>query len=222
MIGSRMTAVGLGLWLFEQTGATTPLLLVAFFLEVPGMLLGSIAGAVVDRAPRKPVLILTDAGLALGTLVLLVTIATDTFSVALLYGVALVQGTITIFQSPASEATLSLMIPAEKRDRINGLRQMLFPFAGIVAPALTGLLYATGGIGAVFAVDLATFVIAASALLFMQIPQPPLAAQTSEPTTLWQDWRAGLGFLATQGGLLALFVNTVIANYLLNGSLEIT
>ncbi len=222
MIGSRMTAVGLGLWLFEQTGATTPLLLVAFFLEVPGMLLGSIAGVVVDRAPRKPVLILTDAGLALGTLVLLVTIATDTFSVALLYGVALVQGTITIFQSPASEATLSLMIPAEKRDRINGLRQMLFPFAGIVAPALTGLLYATGGIGAVFAVDLATFVIAASALLFMQIPQPPLAAQTSEPTTLWQDWRAGLGFLATQGGLLALFVNTVIANYLLNGSLEIT
>lgn len=222
MIGSRMTAVGLGLWLFEQTGATTPLLLVAFFLELPGMLLGSIAGAVVDRAPRKPVLILTDAGLALGTLVLLVSIATDTFSVALLYTVALIQGTITIFQSPASDATLSLMIPEAKRDRINGLRQMLFPFAGIVAPALTGLLYATAGIGAVFAVDLATFAIAATALLFMQIPQPPLATETSEPTTLWQDWRAGLGFLAAQRGLLALFVNTVIGNYLLNGSLEIT
>jgi len=222
MIGSRMTAVGLGLWLFAQTGATTPLLLVAFFLELPGMLLGSIAGAVVDRIPRKPVLILTDAGLALGTLVLFVTIATNTFSVALLYGVALAQGTLTIFQSPASEATLSLMIPAQSRDRMNGLRQMLFPFAGIVAPALTGLLYAAGGIAAVFAVDLATFVIAAGTLLLMHIPQPPPLEQSSEPTTFWQDWRAGLGFLATQTGLLALFVNTVIVNYFLNGSLEIT
>lgn len=222
MIGSRMTAVGLGLWLFAQTGATTPLLLVAFFLELPGMLLGSVAGAVVDRVSRKPVLILADAGLALGTLVLFVSIATDTFSVALLYAVALAQGTLTIFQNPASEATLSLMIPEQSRDRMNGLRQMLFPFAGIVAPALTGLLYAAGGIATVFAVDLATFLIAAGALLLMHIPQPPPLEQSSEPTTLWQDWRAGLGFLATQTGLLALFVNTVIANYLLNGSLEIT
>lgn len=222
MIGSRMTAVGLGLWLFTETGATTPLLLVAFFLELPGMLLGSIAGAVVDRVSRKLVLILTDAGLALGTLVLFGSILSDTFSVALLYSVALVQGMLTIFQSPASEATLSLLIPEQGRDRINGLRQMLFPFAGIVAPALTGLLYATSGIAAIFAVDLATFVIAAGAILLMHIPQPSPPEMTREPTTLWQDWRSGVSFLATQTGLLALFVNTVIANYLLNGSLEIT
>ena len=221
MIGTRMSTIGLGLWLFEQTRTTTPLLLVAFFLEVPGMLLGSVAGAVVDRVPRKPVLILTDAGLALSTVVLLTSIVTDHFSVALLYGIGLLQGTLTIFQSPASEASLSLMTPAQGRDRINGLRQMLFPFAGIVAPALTGLLYAMGGIAAVFAVDLATFVIAASAVMLMHIPQPPVAAN-DEASTLWQAWRAGLAFLIAQPGLLALCINTVISNYLLNGSLEIT
>lgn len=222
MIGSRMSTIGLGLWLFAQTGTTTPLLLAAFFLEVPGMVLGSVAGAVIDRVPRKPVLILTDAGLALGTLVLLSSILTDTFSVPLLYAVALVQGTLTIFQSPASDASLSLMTPELGRDRINGLRQMLFPFAGIVAPALTGLLYAFGGIGTVFAVDLTTFAIAATAVLFIQIPQPAAPEEEGEPTTFWQDWRAGLHYLTTQPGLLALLVNTVLGNYLLNGSLEIT
>ena len=222
MIGSRMSTIGLGLWLFAQTGTTTPLLLVAFFLEVPGMVLGSVAGAVIDRVPRKPVLILTDAGLALGTLVLLASILTDTFSVPLLYTVALVQGTLTIFQGPASEASLSLMTPEHGRDRINGLRQMLFPFAGIVAPALTGLLYAFGGIATVFAVDLTTFAVAATAVLFMQIPQPPAPNAEGEPTTFWQDWRAGLHYLTTRPGLLALLVNTVLGNYLLNGSLEIT
>lgn len=221
MIGSRMSTIGLGLWLFEQTRTTTPLLLVAFFLELPGMLLGSVAGAVVDRVPRKSVLILADAGLACGTLILLASIITDTFSVALLYGVALVQGILTIFQTPASDASLSLMTPEQGRDRINGVRQMLFPFAGIVAPALTGLLYAAGGIAAVFAVDLATFAFAATAILFMQIPQPPPETDAA-PTTFWQDWRAGFGYLAAQTGLLALLANTVIGNYLLNGSLEIT
>jgi len=222
MIGSRMTTIGLGLWLFAQTRTTTPLLLAAFFMELPGMLLGSLAGAVVDRVPRKLVLIVTDAGLAVGTLVLLISIITDTFSVALLYTVALVQGTLTIFQSPASEASLSLMTPEQGRDRINGLRQMLFPFAGIVAPALTGLLYAVGGIGTVFAIDLTTFALAATAVLFMQIPQPTPPETEADATTLWQDLRAGIGFLMAQAGLLALLVNTVIGNYLLNGSLEIT
>lgn len=222
MIGSRMSTIGLGLWLFTQTGTTTPLLLAAFFLEVPGMVLGSVAGAVIDRVPRKPVLLLTDAGLALGTLVLLASIITDTFSVALLYMVALVQGTLTIFQSPASEASLSLMTPEQGRDRVNGLRQMLFPFAGIVAPALTGLIYAFGGIATVFAVDLTTFALAATVLLFIHIPQPPAPEAGSAPTTFWQDWRAGLHYLTTQPGLLALLVNTVLGNYLLNGSLEIT
>lgn len=222
MIGSRMSTIGLGLWLFAQTGTTTPLLLAAFFLEVPGMLLGSVAGAVIDRVPRKPVLILTDAGLALGTLVLLTSIITNTFNVTLLYTVALAQGALTIFQSPASDASLSLMTPEQGRDRINGLRQMLFPFAGIVAPALTGLLYALGGIATVFAVDLMTFAVAATAVLFMHIPQPPAPEATNAPTTFWQDWRAGLHYVTAQTGLLALLVNTVLGNYLLNGSLEIT
>ncbi|MBX3011078.1 MAG: MFS transporter [Caldilineaceae bacterium] len=222
LIGSRMTTIGLGLWLFTQTQTTAPLLLVAFLMELPGMLLGSVAGAVIDRVPRKPVLILTDAGLALGTLILLATILTDTFSIVLLYGVALIQGALTIFQSPASEASLSLMTPDQGRDRINGLRQMLFPFAGIVAPALTGLLYLIGGIALVFAVDLATFVLAAGALCWIHIPQPAAPPADEAATTLWQDWRTGLRFVRHQPGLLALLVNTVVGNYLLNGSLEIT
>lgn len=222
MVGSRMTTIGLGLWLFERTHSTTPLLLVAFCNEVPGMLLGSLAGAVVDRVQRKWVLILTDAGLALGTCVLLVSIFTDTFSVPLLYLVALVQGTITIFQSPAADATISLMTPDAQRDRINGVRQMLFPFAGIVAPAITGLIYAVGGIAAVIGVDLTTFALAATTVIFLTIPQPAQPAEAHEATTFWQDVRRGFAFLAANRGLVILFVNMVITCYLLNGSLELT
>ena len=43
LIGSRLTTVGMGIWVFQNTGNTTPVLLTAFFAELPGMLAGSLA-----------------------------------------------------------------------------------------------------------------------------------------------------------------------------------
>jgi MFS family permease len=222
MIGSRMTAIGLGLWLFAQTGNTTPLLLTAFFTELPGMLLGSVAGALVDRSQRKWVLLLADGGLALCSLLLFISIGDGWFSVGVLYGVALVQGLLTILQSPAKEASLALMIPADRRDRINGLQQMLFPFAGVVAPALAGLVYATGGIGAIFAADLASFVVAASAIFAIHVPQPEVSGEEAQSASLGQELQAGFRFIGAEMGLLSLLLFGVVTNYLYNGSLELT
>ncbi|MCB0184042.1 MAG: MFS transporter [Caldilineaceae bacterium] len=222
MIGSRMTAVGLGLWLFAETGNTTPLLLTVFFTELPGMLLGSVAGALVDRANRKWVLLLADGGLALCSLLLLAAILGGWFRVAVLYNVALLQGILAILQSPAKDASLALMIPADRRDRINGLQQMLFPFAGVVAPALAGLVYATGGIGAIFIADFVTFFIAAGAILVMVVPQPAVDKENGESSNLLQDLRSGFRFVGAEVGLLVLLIYGMITNYLYNGSLELT
>ncbi|MEZ4867187.1 MAG: MFS transporter [Caldilineaceae bacterium] len=222
MIGSRMTAIGLGLWLFAETGNTTPLLLTVFFTELPGMVLGSVAGALVDRAVRKWVLLLADTGLALCSLLLLASIWGGWFRVEVLYTVALVQGLFTILQSPAKDASLALMIPAERRDRINGLQQMLFPFAGVVAPALAGLVYAAGGIGAVFIADFATFLVAASAILAIHVPQPKVSEEAELSNNLWQELRIGFRYVGAELGLFSLLLYGVVTNYLFNGSLELT
>lgn len=113
------------------------------------------------------------------------------------------------------------MIPDQQRDRINGLQQMVFPFAGVVAPALTGLVYAGGGIAAVFAVDLTTFIIGAGAIVGMAIPQPARVDEHAA-ATFWQDLYSGVRFLRTQTGLLILLLHAPLINYLLNGSLELT
>lgn len=222
MIGSRMTAVGLGLWLFAETGNTTPLLLTVFFTELPGMLLGSVAGALVDRSNRKWVLLSADGGLALCSLLLLTAIIGGWFRVEVLYSVALLQGVLAILQSPAKDASLALMIPADRRDRINGLQQMLFPFAGIVAPALAGLVYAAGGIGAIFVADFTTFFVAAGAILVIVIPQPAVDEADGAPGNLLKDLQSGFRFVGTEGGLFGLLIYGAITNYLYNGSLELT
>ena len=49
LIGSRMTTVAIGIFIFRETGQTAPLLLISFFNELPGMLVGGLAGVLVDR-----------------------------------------------------------------------------------------------------------------------------------------------------------------------------
>jgi len=58
LIGSRMTSIAVGIWVFNDTGRTAPLLLTAFFLELPGMLGGSVprrklAGSRSNRAVSR-------------------------------------------------------------------------------------------------------------------------------------------------------------------------
>ncbi len=60
MIGSRMTGVALGIWLFMKTGDSTPVLLVSFFAALPMALVGSFAGVFADRWPRRLTLLLCD------------------------------------------------------------------------------------------------------------------------------------------------------------------
>jgi MFS family permease len=184
--------------------------------------LGSVAGALVDRANRKWVLLLADAGLALCSLLLLAAILGGWFRVEVLYTVALVQGVLAILQGPAKDASLALMIPADRRDRVNGLQQMLFPFAGVVAPALAGLVYAAGGIGAIFVADFATFLVAAAAIFAITVPQPAPAGEHEQAGNLLQDLRLGFRFVGAEVGLFSLLLYGAITNYLYNGSLELT
>ncbi|MDT8307643.1 MAG: hypothetical protein RRC07_17045 [Anaerolineae bacterium] len=57
LIGSRMTVIGIGIWLYSTTNTATPLLLMAFFNELPAVFAGSFAGVLVDRWPRRRVLL---------------------------------------------------------------------------------------------------------------------------------------------------------------------
>src|SRR5690606_36424183 len=79
IIGSRMTGVALGIRVYTETGNAAPLLLFSFFNELPAMLGSSFAGVFVDRWNRKRVLVLSDSGQALGSLLLLISFSTVQF-----------------------------------------------------------------------------------------------------------------------------------------------
>jgi hypothetical protein len=56
LIGSRMTGIAVGIKVFQDTGNTAPLLIAAFFAELPGMIAGSFTGLLADRWDRRVVI----------------------------------------------------------------------------------------------------------------------------------------------------------------------
>jgi DHA3 family macrolide efflux protein-like MFS transporter len=222
LIGSRMTSIALGLWVFAATGQTTPLLLTAFFNELPGMLGGGLAGVLVDRWNRKTIMLLADLGQALGSLLLFVSFVSGAFQLWHLYTVALIQGIFATLQGPAERATVTLLIPDEHRERANGIMQLAFPLASILAPVLTGLIYAGVGVTGVIAVDLATFVVAALVVLALTIPRPAASAEgQAGQGHLLGELRGGLRFLRQRPPLLLFLLYLTFINFLLNGPLDL-
>lgn len=222
LIGSRLTAVGVGIWLFQTTGSTSPLLLTAFFSELPGMLGGSLVGVLVDRWDRRKVLILADTGQAFGSLLLLLSLSSGQFQVWHLYLVALIQGVFATFMQPTEEAVTTMLVPADHRERANAIRQMAFPLAGVIAPALAGLLFAMIGVTGIIAIDLATFLVAVAGICAVSIPRPPASAEGQAAQGHWlREMTSGFAYLASRRGLLIFVLYSTLINFLLNGPLEL-
>ena len=223
LVGSRMTAVALGIWVFTETKAATPLLLASFFAELPGMLAGGIAGVLVDRWNRRWVLVLSDAGQAAGTLFLLWNLASGTFQLWHLYLVSFVQGSFSILQDPAQNAAVTVLVPEAHRERANGIQEMIFPFASILAPVLSGLLYVWVGVTGVILVDLGTFLLAVVAVSMTRIPNPkPSIDGQIGKGSLLGELNGGLKFLRGRPALLGYLLYGGFINFMLNGPLELT
>jgi len=91
LIGSRMTGLAIGIKVFNDTEQATPLALTAFFGAVPSLISASVAGVLADRWDRRYVMMISDAGQAVGTLLLLASFASGVFEVWHLYVVSLIQ-----------------------------------------------------------------------------------------------------------------------------------
>jgi len=215
-LGSRISGLAIGIWIFQQTGHATPLTLVAFFALLPSVLGGGLAGAVADRFDRRLVMVCADAGQAVGTVLLVISFSSGAFQLWHLYALAVSQAAFGTVQTPAFQATISMLTVDAQRDRANAIVQMIGPTAGIVAPAIAGLVYAAAGVVGAVVIDLATFLVAVVVVLNLRIPIP---AATKEGAALrasvWRQAFDGLRYLAARPtlfgfGLYATAFNCIV------------
>ncbi|HXF63619.1 MAG TPA: MFS transporter [Caldilineaceae bacterium] len=205
LLGTSMSRFALTIWAWEITGQATALALVGFFSFAPVVLVSPLAGALVDRLPRKVVLMFSDLAAGLASFTILLLYLMGDLQIWHLYVAGAFAGAFESFQFPAFSAAVSTMLPKEQYGRANGLYSLAESASGIAAPVLAGLLLGVIGIGGILTIDVITFAFAVSMLLFIFIPQPPQAdAEEGGRGSLWREIVYGFRYIVDRRSLLGL------------------
>ncbi|WP_017653090.1 MFS transporter [Fortiea contorta] len=207
LIGSSMTDFALTIWVWQLTGEATPLALLTFFTKLPQILFAPIAGVIVDRAPRKLLIILTDTVSAVMNITVLLLYLTQHLQMWHLYLIMAIKGTFEQFQTLAFSASISVIVPKQHYNRASSMGFLAGYGSNIVAPALASVLYLVIGIAGILMIDLTTFAIAIITVLLVQIPQPAIkSVELQTSTNIRQELSYGWHYIAARPSLLAMLV----------------
>lgn len=212
--GTGLTAFGLAVWVYLETGSVTSLALVTLAAALPATLISPFAGALVDRWDRRTVMLLADLAAGIGTVgiaALYFTGLLEMWHIYLLIGIGSVANS---FQSPAWMASVPLLVPKEHLGRANGLIQLNEGVSMVAAPVIAGTLVATLGIGAVLVVDFATFLIGVATLAMVRFPRPESAPEAATGS-VFKDAVAGWRYLTARRGLLGMLWIFAAVNFAL-------
>src|SRR5512143_2987816 len=172
VLASAMSQFGLTIWMYQQTKSATAMGTMQVFFITPFLLISPIAGVMVDRHNRKLMMMVSDLGAGLATVAILILQALGVLQFWHLYLTSIIYGLGTAFQWPAYSAAISTMIPKEQLGRVNGMMSIMEAGPGVIAPILAGALLPLIKLTGILFIDVATFILAVGALVFVFIPQP--------------------------------------------------
>lgn len=215
MIGSGMTAFGIGLWAWEKTGQVTDLTLLFFFFMAPTILLSPFSGAIVDRSDRKKIMILSDVLAGASTLIIFLLFSLGVLEIWHIYLANILNGIGQSFQFPAYSAAVTTMLPKEQYTRASGMLALAGSGSGILAPIAASALWAFVGLRGLLLVDIITFLVAIALLLPVFVPAPRQTADgRAGRGSLWKEAGFGFRYIFARPSLLGLqlvffFINFV-------------
>ena len=225
LLGSQLVQFALIWWLTKTTGKATVLATASLVGLLPQVVIGPLAGALVDRWNRRRVMIVADSLIALSTLVLVVLFNLGIVQVWHIYLVMFIRATLGGFHWAAWQASITMLVPKEHLSRVQGANQALNGALNIGSAPLGAVLMALLPMGWVLMVDVLTAILAISPLLFIPIPQPeklPVEGETAGgESSVLTDLRAGFKYVLAWPGLLWILAMATIINLLLTPAMAL-
>lgn len=199
--GDWMDQVALNWLVLETTGSAFYLGLVNLCRAVPILALTLIGGVAADRFERRRLMMASQAfGMALAvTLAILVALGQTQIWIILI--IASGRGAMIAFNQPARHSLVSEVVPRHILPSAIALSSLTFNLTKIIGPLLAGIIIATWGTVACFAVNALSFVAVLWTLALMQFPTQ---AERKGGESVLQSLQVGFVYLGTNRLMLLL------------------
>ena len=124
-IGSGLTSFALGVWVLQKTGEITQYALISMFFVLPGVLLGPLAGTLIDRWDRRKAMLISDLGAGISTLSIAVVYLLGGLQVWYIYVAVFISGAFGSLRMPSIQAAMTQMIPRKNLGRASGMMEIV-------------------------------------------------------------------------------------------------
>lgn len=208
-VGNYMLFIALPVYVYGETGSTLATSFSVMAGALPMIIVGQVAGVLVDRLDYRRTLLVANTALVGVTLLFLLVLNAPWW---LVIPIAFLQSSVGQFIGPAENALLPTLVDASRLGAANSLNALNNNLARLVGPALGGLLVALGGLGSVVLANAATYLLAALLVLAVRAPQRVMAqaASTNVLRRLVDEWRTGLGAVRENRTLILSFLVVAI------------
>ncbi|GAB2988732.1 MFS transporter [Saccharothrix stipae] len=207
-VGSQLTAVAVPKQVYDLTGSSGWVGVSAGVALVPLLVFGLYGGAIADVVDRRKLLVVTNIGIAVTSVLLWAQAALHVDSVWLVIALLGLQQAFFAVNSPARTASIARLVPAEQIPAATALGATVMMFGGVFGPLLAGALMPVVGLSTLYLVDSIALTLTIWAVWKLP-PLPPLSGPSRRAGV--RDVVDGFKYLALQKILLASFLLDIIA-----------
>ncbi|KOV89839.1 MFS transporter permease [Nocardia sp. NRRL S-836] len=207
-VGSQLTAVAVPKQVYDLTGSSAWVGIAAGVALVPLLVFGLWGGAIADTVDRRKLLLVTNTGIAVSSVLLWVQAAMDVGSVWLVIALLGLQQVFFAANAPARQASIARLVPAELLPSAGALGSTVMQFGAVLGPLLAGALMPVVGLPTLYLVDAVALVVTVYAV--WKLPAMPPLSGTVRRAGL-KDVLAGFVYLWAQKVLLASMLLDIIA-----------
>lgn len=201
-IGSGLTAFGLGVTIFQQTGKTSLMALVTLLGFLPSMLLGIPAGVLADRYDRRLLMVIGDSFSAVGLLFILFCMRDGEAGIWQICIGVTISSVFTSLLEPSYRATISDLLTPEQYSKASGLVQIAGSAKYLISPVLAGFLLVISDVRFLLIIDICTLFVTVTATL---VVRKGLQSKQEEVTASFSsDMKDGIRAVTENKGVFVL------------------
>jgi MFS family permease len=191
MVGTWLQMVAQGWLVLEMTGSAFWVGVTAATSTIPTLFLSLIGGVIVDRYPRRTILLWTQSismtlAFILGTFTL-----TGHITIPVILVLAFLLGCVGAVATPAIQAFLSEMVDRSQLHSAVALNASIFNASRVIGPAIAGLMISWIGTGGAFVANGLSYVAVIVALLAITTTAAPVRTANEHPL---QSIRDGIAY----------------------------
>lgn len=208
-VGSQLTAVAVPKQIYDITGSSAWVGYASLAGLLPLVVFALWGGAIADAVDRRTLLLITNSGIAVTSLLFWVQAVTGLESVGVLMVLLAAQQAFFGLNSPARSASVARLVPAGELAAANALGSTVTQTGLVAGPLLAGALIPVVGLPELYLLDAVALCVTVWAVY--RLPAlPPLAGSAARRAGL-REIAAGFRYIARHKVLLLSFLADVVA-----------